>query len=214
MEVGNKAIYYGHVHGNILVVGKTECLKTCFLQKLALKFFFGKLVKTVWVTGIKIGDHRKAEIQAWFSSKVVFHLAKTNVKLTELIEKFKLRTRDVVTNKRNSGFGKKVSMDRFFVMDNVSGIADTSKKFAEFLTVCRKYRYDCVFVFPVITPETQIWKKIISQTNIFNVFASSNTVAKFSRVIVDRQLKNIFQPGWCGLTGFLLTLLIQTNVIA
>ena len=214
MEVGNKAIYYGHVHGNILVVGKTECLKTCFLQKLALKFFFGKLVKTVWVTGIKIGDHRKAEIQAWFSSKVVFHLAKTNVKLTELIEKFKLRTRDVVTNKRNSGFGKKVSMDRFFVMDNVSGIADTSKKFAEFLTVCRKYRYDCVFVFPIITPETQIWKKIISQTNIFNVFPSSNTVAKFSRVIVDRQLKNTFQPGWCGLTGFLLTLLIQTNVIA
>ena len=111
-----------------------------------------------------------------------------------MIEKFKLRTRDVVTNKRNSGFGKKVSMDRFIVMDNVSGIADTSKKFAEFLTVCRKYRYDCVFVFPIITPETQIWKKIISQTNIFNVFPSSNTVAKFSRIIVDRQLKNIFQP--------------------
>ena len=86
-------------------------------------------------------------------------------------------------------------MDRFFVMDNVSGIADTSKKFAEFLTVCRKYRYDCVFVFPIITPETQIWKKIISQTNILNVFPSSNTVAKFSKVIVDRQLKNIFQPG-------------------
>ena len=65
---------------------------------------------------------------------------KTSEKLTELIEKFKFRTRDVVTNESNSGFGEKISMNRLVVMDDVLGIADTSKKFAEFLTVCRKYR--------------------------------------------------------------------------
>ena len=65
---------------------------------------------------------------------------KTSEKLTELIKKFKFRTRDVVTNESNSDFGQKISMNRLTVMDDVSGIADTSKKFAEFLTVCRKYR--------------------------------------------------------------------------
>ena len=35
-------------------------------------------------------------------------------------------------------------MDRLIVMDGVSGIADDCKKFAEFLTVSRKYRYHCL----------------------------------------------------------------------
>ena len=72
-------------------------------------------------------------------------------------------------------------MDRLIVIDNVSGIADNCKKFTEFLTVCRKYRHHCIYVFHIIMPENQIWKKILSQTNIFNIFPSSvpnNTVAK------------------------------------
>ena len=142
-----------------------QCGKTCFLQKLALNNFFGKLVKTEWVTGIEIGDQRQAKIQACFSNKVEFHLVKTSEKLTELIEKFKLTTRDVVTNETNSDLGEKNSMDRFIVMDDVSGIADTNKIFAECLTVCRKYRYRCIYAFHIIIPETQIWKKILSQIN-------------------------------------------------
>ena len=70
-------------------------------------------------------------------------------------------------------------MDRLIVMDDVSGVADNCLKFADFLTVLRKYH--CIYVFHVIAPETQIWKKILSQTNIFNIFPSSvpyNTVSK------------------------------------
>ena len=66
-------------------------------------------------------------------------------------------------------------------MDNVSGVADVSKKFANFLTVSRKFGSNCVYVFHVIAPAGQIWQKIISQTNIFNIFPASvlhNTVAK------------------------------------
>ena len=66
-------------------------------------------------------------------------------------------------------------------MDDVSGVADNCKKFADFVTVSRKYKYHCIYVFHVIAPETQIWKKILSQTNIFNIFPSSvlyNTVSK------------------------------------
>ena len=65
-------------------------------------------------------------------------------------------------------------------MEKVLGVADISKKFPNFLTVSRKFDYHCVYVFHVIAP-TQIWQKIISQTNIFNNFPSSvpqNTVAK------------------------------------
>ena len=72
-------------------------------------------------------------------------------------------------------------MDRLIVMDDVSGVADISKKIADFLIVSRKFEYHCVYVFHVIAPATQIWQKIISQTNIFNIFPASvpqNTVAK------------------------------------
>ena len=98
-----------------------------------------------------------------------------------MIEKFKLRTRDVTNNESNSVFGEKISMDSLIVMDDVLSIADNCKKIAEFLTVCKKYRYHCMYVFHKIMPENQIWKKILSQTNIFNIFLSSvpyNTVAK------------------------------------
>ena len=117
-------------------------------KNLLLTHFFGKLGKTEWVTGIEIGDQREAEIQACFSNKVEFHLAKTSEKLTELIAKFKLRTRDVVTNiVTNSGFAERISMDCVIVMGDVSGITGSSKKIEEFLTACRKYRYHCVYNF-------------------------------------------------------------------
>ena len=45
--------------------------------------------------------------------------------------------------------------------------------FADFLTVSRKYKYHCIHVFHIIAPKTQIWKKKLSQTNIFNIFPSS-----------------------------------------
>ena len=98
-----------------------------------------------------------------------------------MIENFKHRTRDITNNGSNSEFGEKVSMDPLIFMNDVSGIADNCKKFSEFVTVCRKYRYHCISVFQITMPENQIWKKILLRTNIFNIFPSSvqyNTVAK------------------------------------
>ena len=76
---------------------------------------------------------------------------------------------------------KSKKLDRLIIMDDVSGVADVSKKIANFLTVSRKFGYNCVYVFHVIVPTSQIWQKIISQTNILNIFPASvphNTVAK------------------------------------
>ena len=41
------SIYDGQFHGNILVVGRTGCGKTTFLEKLGLNDFFGDIIKTM-----------------------------------------------------------------------------------------------------------------------------------------------------------------------
>ena len=50
--------YDGQFHGNILVVGRTGCGKTTFLEKLGLNNFFGNIIKTEWISGIEI-DKKK-----------------------------------------------------------------------------------------------------------------------------------------------------------
>ena len=56
----------------MLVVGKTRCGKTSFLYKLELNKFFGKLVKTEWVTGIEIDEQRETEYNHALVTKLNF----------------------------------------------------------------------------------------------------------------------------------------------
>ena len=79
------------------------------------------------MTDIKTDEQREAEIQSCFSNGVEFHLATEPDDLVSLIEKFKLRTRDITNNESNSVFGEKISMDHLIIMDDVSGIADNCK---------------------------------------------------------------------------------------
>ena len=67
-----KYIYDGKFRGNILVLGRTECGKTSFVQKLALYDFFGKLENAKWVSGIQLNDSREAEIESNFSCEISF----------------------------------------------------------------------------------------------------------------------------------------------
>ena len=85
------SIYNGQFSGNILLVGKTGCGKTTFLEKLGLNKFFGELVKTEWISGIDINKKREAEIQSSFSNETEVHIAKEPEELDSLIETFKLR---------------------------------------------------------------------------------------------------------------------------
>ena len=90
------------------------------------------------------------------------------------------------------------------------------KKITESLTVCRKYRYYRIYVFDIIIPENQIWKKILSQTNIFNIFPSSvpyNTIAKILQSNSRQTTTKMFLLIQCGLIGFLVTLPTQMNDI-
>ena len=93
-----------------------------------------------------------------------------------MIETFKLRSCQESNNNHDNvfnSFRENKKLDRLIIMDDVSGVADISKKIANFLTVSRKCGYNCVYVFHVINPSSQIWQKIISQTNSFNIFPAS-----------------------------------------
>ena len=66
-------------------------------------------------------------------------------------------------------------MDRLIVIDDVSGIAD-------FLAIIQKYCYHCIYVFHIIVPDKDIWKKIISQTNLFSIFPASGLFHTVSKI--------------------------------
>ena len=57
------------------------------------------MVQTEWVSGIDIDEERQTEIQSCFANKVEFHSAKEPDELIDLIEKLKLRTRDIIYEK-------------------------------------------------------------------------------------------------------------------
>ena len=70
------SIYNAEFYGNILVVGRTGCGKTTFLEKLGLNKFFGDIIKTEWISGIDTDKTRKTEIESYFSNETEVHIAK------------------------------------------------------------------------------------------------------------------------------------------
>ena len=157
------SIYNGQFSGNVLVVGRTGCGKTTFLEKHGVNNFFGNIKKTEWISGIIIDKQREAEIQSYFHNETEVHIAKEQDELDSLIETFKLRSREETDNKNviNNSFGENRKLDRLIIMNDVSGVADVSKKFTNFSTVTRKFGYHCIYVFHLIVPSSKIWQKII-----------------------------------------------------
>ena len=51
--------------------------------------------------------------------------------------------------------GENMKLDRLIAMDEVSGLADRSETFANFLTVSRKFGLTCVYIFHTIYPTGQ-----------------------------------------------------------
>ena len=74
-------------------------------------------------------------------------------------------------------------LDRVIVMDDVSGLADKSEEFANFLTVSRKYKLTYRYIFHKIYPTRQHWQMILSQTKIFNFFPGSIQATAIIRIL-------------------------------
>ena len=184
-------VYYGIFYGNILVVGRTGCGKTRFVQKLTVNSFFWDLVKVEWVSYVKLDKRREAEIQSCFSCELEFHYPKNKENFENLLQDFKIKSSksgessDTYSADDNGDgtYGENTKRDRLIVMNDVSGLADASQKCASFLTVARKFRYHCVYIFHAIHPEKGIWKTILSQTNILNIFPASVPLSTVKKIL-------------------------------
>ena len=121
------SIYNGLFYGNILVVSRTNCGKTTFIEKLGLNNFFGDIIKTEWISGIDIDKQREAEIQSYFKNETEVHIAQEQDKLDSLIETFKQRSHENSSNNVNNSFRENKKLDQLIIMDDVSGVADISK---------------------------------------------------------------------------------------
>ena len=75
--------------------------------------------------------------------------------------------------------GENSLVNKLIIMDDVSGLADKSQEFSNFLTVSRKYGFSCLYVFHTIYPGRQNWEMIMSQTHIFTFFLVLFTVAGY-----------------------------------
>ena len=91
----------------------------------------------------------------------------------------------IKANYNENYLGRNMTLDRLTVMDDVSALADELEEFANFLTVSRKYRLTCVYIFHTLYPTRQCRQMIWSQTKIFNFFPRSVQVSSIIRILLS-----------------------------
>ena len=102
-----------------------------------------------------------------------FHYPKDKNDLENVLARFKLQSGEAENDLSTDSYGENIKTDPLIVMANVSGLADKSNEFASFLTVARRFKHNCVYIFHMIYSEKSIWKLILLQTNIFSIFPGS-----------------------------------------
>ena len=164
---------------------------------MAVNKFFGEIVKAEWVSFIKLDKLREAEIQSCFDTQLDFHYPRNKEQFEELLEYFKMKSNKAEAEPETDSssnylenYGEKSYRNRLIVMDDVSGLADLSSKFAKFLTVARKFRYHCLYIFHAIHPEKSVWKTILSQTNLLNIFPASVPLSTVKKVLEANCIRN------------------------
>ena len=168
--------YDGKFEGNILIVGRTGCGKTTFIQKLGKNKLFGNdLIEVFWVSKIVLSKEREDFIRDSFEDQEVqFSYQHDLDDFNYLVGNFMQNRSEYVEND----------------MGEWSALADKSEEFSNFLTVSRKYGFSCLHVFHTIYPGRQSWEMIMSQTHIFNFFPGSFLTLS---LLASRQ-KNTYIP--------------------
>ena len=157
----------GKFDDNILIVGRTGCGKTAFVQNLGKNELFRGISSVFWVSKIPFSQEREENIRDCFSNQEVFFNYPENIDdFNYLIESFMERKADYV----NSELGKQMDLDKLIVMDDVSGFADKSDVFFNFLTVSRKYGLSCVYTFHTTYPNRQNWD-ISCHKHAYSIFS-------------------------------------------
>ena len=114
---------------NILLVGRTGCGKTTFVQNLEKNKMFRDTKEVMWISKISLSTERENNRDCFVDQKVDFKYPNSVYDFDHLLEfcqrKKKPRNENVL--------GENVVLDWLIVMGNVSGLADWSKTFANFL---------------------------------------------------------------------------------
>ena len=149
----NKYSFDGKFERNILIVRRTGCGKTTFIQKLATNNMFGNnIIEVFWVSKIFLNKEREDSIRNSFQDKKVhFSYPQDLNDFNYLIENFMQIKADYIDN----DMGELPVVNRLIVLDDASGLADKSQDFSNFLTVTRKYGFSCLYVFHTIYPGRQ-----------------------------------------------------------
>ena len=179
------------------MVGRTGCGKAIFIQQLGKNKLFGTEIRDVfWVSNIILSSERENAIRENFKDQdVYFNYPTDSDEFNYLIGNFTQEKSDYVDN-NDSEIGENLRVNKLIVMDDVSGLADKSEDFSNFLTISRKYGFSCVYVFHTIYPGRQSWEIIMSQTHIFNFFPGSvhsSRILKILALFASRQ-KNTCLP--------------------
>ena len=176
------------------MVARTGCGKTTFIQQLGKDKIFGQEIKDVfWVSKTFLPKDREDVIRESFQDQHVdFSCLQDLDDFNYLLGHFTENKSEYITNE----LGKELEINKLIIMDDVSGLADKSEEFSNFLTVSRKYGFSCVYVFHTIYPGRQSWEMIMSQTHIFNFFPGSihsSRILKTLALFASRQ-KNTYLP--------------------
>ena len=137
--------YNAAFRDNILMLGQTGCRKTSLIQSLGKNKIYGSdLLSVDWVYKISLWNNGEDEMRQCFSyTKVEFHYPNDVENLNLIIETFQKKTydEDKKTKYNNSCniFGENKKFDKPIVRDKVSGLADKSNDFANFLTLSQKF---------------------------------------------------------------------------
>ena len=191
-------VYDGKFSGNILIVGRTGCGKTAFVQKLAINRFFGELNAAEWVSFIKLDKAREAEIQSCFECELDFYYPRNKEQFEELLEYFKTKSNssEIENNMNNdningindvniTNYGEKSIQSRLIVMDDVSGLADLFTKFANFLTVARNLVIIVCIFFMLFIRKKQYGGQFISD-KLVKYFSCICTVKYLEKSFTDK----------------------------
>ena len=162
--------YNAKFEGIILVVGRTGCRKTTFVQNLGKSKIFGNLKEVIWASKILLSKEREEQIRnCVVDEKADFEDVENTDEFDNLLEH--IQKRKPQCNENN--LGENIELDGLIVFNVLSGLADRSGSFTNVLTVSRKLGLTCVYIFNTLYPTRQNWQMILAQRKIFNIFPGS-----------------------------------------
>ena len=117
--------YDSKFEGNVLIVGRTGCGKTTFIQKLRQNKMFGNdIVEVFWVSKIFLTPERENTIRDCFVDQHVQFACPNNIDdFNYLIDSFMMNKSLPI---EENELGEQPRINKLIIMDDVSGLADKS----------------------------------------------------------------------------------------